>query len=725
LRVRRKEYGRQKEAADQAHKDWENLVGLSQEVSRLATRYRQVWSPPTNDDEGSDSTTAGKSATTTVDYEEIGPLALRREVVKLLGALHEVTLLHKDDDGNLVSVTEPAISLDEERQRLMASENIFRGLCRGIQDLGQAACKMYKHESIRHNVTLVDLAESALLTLAEIRTDRTLLFRQLEEASSDTTKVTAKDEADAPSPTTTPSSSSWLAPFAGLASFVSNSISKITNSTATTTSSKETILSTLAHEDPSLDPTLASFRMVVGSIALASMDPTAAKHLKEPEKRVVQLLQVLPDDVYPDSRTLLNILEILCHGGSLEAAQEGRRLFEEYSPTLSHVGFSLVLRGYLEAGRKETDSERQAVVVQEILDVFQSRWDGHSPPRHLAERIAQGSSVLHCLAVSGSCDDLQAKTSADIIVRRILGGEGFDELNQTIMTANSKVEGPNVPLVNFLSRFYATSSQAKFVNLAKDMFRCILPRENDASGQYIKYPNIETINTLLESMLRLHQEGTEEMDMEADLAFADDLLKFAMSRREAGIWANAETFDSLMSLYALLRPDDLGQRMEKLLSNYEARVYFSPQPEMKVPLTTYNRVIRALVLEAQHDEPRRASSRALAILEKLEVLSTPLLLSRKDVFLSNEISLYDFDLQPTKKTLDNVLNVCEKTASAEEFELAACVAHKVGRRMVQNSAKTNSPVGKVSWRKMRVCMKRLAPTSPNRDRLETLMEQKE
>jgi hypothetical protein len=721
-RVRNKGYARHKAAAAALLQDWENLLGVSQEVSRLARRYRQVCGSP---DDGV-AAEASSAHVTAVFWqpspEDLGLAALKTEVVKLSDALREVVLIHQDDGGHRISAATLGSSLpQEERQRLMASENLFRGLCRGIQDLAQASCKMYRHEAMRPTLPLVDLAELALLTLAEIRADRALLFQQLDESSSDS--VVAKDEADVPASPATPSSSSsssWLSSFSGLASYLSESISKITKSKTATASSKETMLTTLAHEDPSLDPSLASFRMVVGSIALASMDATTAKELEEPEKRVVQLLQVLPADVTPDSRSLLNVLEILCHAGSLEAARECRRLFEEYSyaPQVTDLGFSLVLRAYLEAGRNETDANRQALVVQEILGVFQERWDEHLPPRHRAERIAQGSSVLHCLAVSGSSDDVRAKDAAGLIVRRTLGSDAFNILHETITTAKGKVEGQTVHLVNFMARFYAKSSQAKNVNLAKDMVRCILPQENDASGQYIKYPNVETINTLLERILCLHQEGTEEMDGEADLAFSDELLKFAMSRREAGIWPNEETFRLLIVLYTWLRPRDVGKRMEKLLSNYEARVYFSPQSEMKVPRTAYNRALWALRVEAEEDEPRRASSRALAILDKLEMLSTPLLLSRKEALVSKDISLYDFDLLPNHEPFINVLNVCAFTGSSEEFELAASVAHEVGGRLLKNS---NNGLGKKTWEKLRVCMKRLAPDSPNRDRLKALL----
>lgn len=726
-RFRNKVYARHKAAAAALLQDWENLVGVSQEVSRLARRYRRVCGSADDDVAAEASSAHATAAFWQPPHEDLGLAALKTEVVKLSNALREVVLIHQDDGGHRISAaTLKGSSLpQEERQRLMASENLFRGLCRGIQDLAQAACKMYRHEAMRPNLPLVDLAELALLTLAEIRADRALLFQQLEEASSDT--VAAKDEADVPVSPATPSSSSsssssWLSSFSGLASYLSESISKITKPKTATASSKETMLKTLAHEDSSLDPTLASFRMVVGSIALALMDATTAKELEEPEKRVVQLLQVLPADVTPDSRTLLNVLEILCHAGSLEAARECRRLFEDYSyaPQVTDLGFSLVLRAYLEAGRNETDANRQALVVHEILGVFQERWDEHLPPRHRAERIAQGSSVLHCLAVSGNSDDVRVKDAAGLIVRRTLGSDAFNKLHQTVTTAKGTVEGQNVHLVNFLARFFATSSQAKNVNLAKNMVRCILPQENDASVQYIKYPNVETINTLLERIICLHQEGTEEMDGEADLAFSDELLKFAMSRREAGIWPNEETFRLLIVLYTRLRPRDVGKRMEKLLSNYEARVYFSPQSEMKVPRTAYNRALWALRVEAEFDEPRRASSRALAILDKLEMLSTPLLLSRKEALVSKDISLYDFDLHPNHEPFINVLNVCAFTASSEEFELAASVAHEVGGRLLKTS---NNGLGKKTWEKLRVCMERLAPDSPTRDRLKALLGQ--
>lgn len=106
---------------------------------------------------------------------------------------------------------------------------------------------------------------------------------------------------------------------------------------------------------------------------------------------------------------------------------------------------------------------------------------------------------------------------------------------------------------------------------------------------------------------------------------------------------------------------------------------------MKIPLATYNRVIWGIWEEAKAPQPRRSSQRALALLEKLEMLSTPLLLSRKEVLkMQNPRTweLYQFELKPSTKTYEMVLDVCADTAAPEEYEMAARVASTVGNRLL-------------------------------------------
>ena len=281
----------------------------------------------------------------------------------------------------------------------------------------------------------------------------------------------------------------------------------------------------------------------------------------------------------------------------------------------------------------------------------------------------------------------EIKMAADKIVRRVFGGESYAQFVKASTSISGKVEAPYVPIVNFRARIYATSGDPKNIRLAKSMINNILPHETDGASlqQYIQYPDVQTINTVLGGIVQMHQERRKGLDEADDLVFCESILDFCMSRRESGVWPNTATFELILNLYTTLKPANVGQRMEDLLSYYETRVYMSKRSLMKVPLATYNRVIWGIWEEAKAPQPRRASQRALALLDKLEMLSTPLLLSRKQVLKmqdSRTWELYQFELKPSTKTYEMVLNVCADTAAPEEYEMAARVASTLGNRLL-------------------------------------------
>ena len=598
-----------------------------------------------------------------------------------------------DKIGNLPQV---------QRELLAYSDDLFRSVCRQLQDTAVVACAVYRHNTQREAVAFVECAEACLRALKKLRAHRAVLFEQWQK----------EDETVGEDPVKKPA---WIAPFSGVAEFISKKIYKLAGA-----KDEETVVdkALLAHEDADLAPSQQSFLNLVEAFTSASV------LYPDYNEKMVGLIDLLPEESVPEWRTLLSIMEVLCHSGTLEAAQKCNRLFERYSPDVPHLPFNMVLRAYLEAGRKEKTRERKYEIVQDCLRVFEARWDVDQP-RHKDERVFQASIVLHCIAVSGICEDCEIVKVAESVVKRCLEDSVFAVLSSAPMTVGVSVDSqPFVPLVNFLARVYASSCNYELVSKAKLMIQNILP---GAQARYVRYPNVETINTILDGILGLYQETDDGMtlDPSADLEFIDSLLTYAMSRSESGAWnfntwTNEETFHHIMDLYTTLKPENVGERMEELVSHYETRAYFFKSSELSITLATYNQVLWALWEEAKVDQPRRASQRALSLLKKLQVISTPLLLTQKELATIPDYQLYHLELRPNIKTYELVLNVCADTAAPSEFEMAAEVAYDVMQQQLE------SPVimyKKTFMNKIKTCLDRLPAESKLRTQIEELLSQ--
>lgn len=212
----------------------------------------------------------------------------------------------------------------------------------------------------------------------------------------------------------------------------------------------------------------------------------------------------------------------------------------------------------------------------------------------------------------------------------------------------------------------------------------MLPKVGISRRQYLAYPNIDAINSVIDLMFFGRNEERNHKASDAFLAdvdFAMKLLDFSLSRREAAIWPGKRTFYFISKLLNVLNVDDVGSRFELLLSKAEMRQNFSSQSDFELPLIFYNRVLRGLWQEAKSGTPREASKRALRILNKLEVMSTPLLLSDDKLRGSSAVSdAYNLRLRPSEKTYEIVLMVCADTNPPSEHEMAAAIATDVYKR---------------------------------------------
>lgn len=336
--------------------------------------------------------------------------------------------------------------------------------------------------------------------------------------------------------------------------------------------------------------------------------------------------------------------------------------------------------------------------------------------RHGGRVLGQGVSIE--LVVLCRSKDEKIKKTADRVVIRVYGHRVYHTFVRKLATTlGEKVKAADVPMVNFWARVYATSGDLANVRMAKIMVTNIMPTNHEIDEEeekhraqnqsdYVKFPNVETVNTILDGILKLHQEQVHDLDVTDDLIFCDSLMEYSMSRREAGVWATSETFELMMNLCTTLKPSNIGQRMEELISKYETVAYLSKKSGMSISLATYNRVMWAIWEEAKAPQPRRTSQRALDLLNKLEMLSMPLLLTKRQVEMTRLIQLYEFDLRPNTITYDMVLSVCADTAAESEFVMAAQVALVVARRILDLGLVKSNTSGKIE-----ACMDRLSSDS--------------
>jgi hypothetical protein len=185
----------------------------------------------------------------------------------------------------------------------------------------------------------------------------------------------------------------------------------------------------------------------------------------------------------------------------------------------------------------------------------------------------------------------------------------------------------------------------------------------------------------------------------------------------------------MSALLTVLKPSNVGERLENLLDQMETRRYFSHRRLMPITisLTAYNRVLWGLWQEAllNKTEPRGTSQRALTLLERLEMRSTPLWMSddlvckmQYSIAPSSSNLLYDLGLTPTKRTYELVLNVCASTKAPSEFEKAALAAAEVVERMIQKDMTDGSSVVSST---LRTCGDRLPHDSNTRLYIESLL----
>jgi hypothetical protein len=627
-----------------------------------------------------------------------------------------------------------------EFSQIEQTEDVFRSLCRMLQDLIEAASYDFVQESSdnkfrRHDSDAVadekqtDLAELALRTLAKLTLDRTLLVE------STRNRQTYPQSAD--------SSSHWPSLWGIFGP------SKEDDFAAQQPAQQQTTI--LASDDPAIGVTHQQFAIVMQMIASTAATESNRHALETTARRMVDLLSVLPSSWQQGAETLKLVLQMLCRVGTLQSAQEALGTFQRHPSNPLRVRFSLVLQAYLEAVKHEPIDSNRILAVQEVVSKLNAYWNTNLP-RHRVERIVHASIVMHAMCVANRVIERDPEANFDqqfteanfdhnlvqqatLLVRRTLSSTDFERMIKDIhdLESSPKLDTQIAPLLNGLAQLYATSGDASKLRHAQAMLMYVIQSDDSVGAGRLmeQFPHVDSFNTILRVLVNTHKQKPDAATGAKDLNHSLQLLKAMLLKREQGYWPDDTSFALLFRLLLTVNPHDIGHVAEDLFSKMELRRSYisasspSSQDDVAAYLSSCHKVLRCW-LEAANTHGGGSSSenipqRALRLVETLEQQSTPWVMSDREVQVSKIPNLYDVAIRPTKQTYNRVLEICQATATTTKNDdsiTTANVAAKVYQRLLDKGWATESSRTKVA-----ACCARLPEDSEQRKTIQKMLQQ--
>jgi hypothetical protein len=571
-----------------------------------------------------------------------------------------------------------------EWSQIQETEDRFRGICRALQEtimLPSYLCRIPENSAVLSD--FVDVAELALRSLLSIRSERAILVESTRKWSSKTKPVSVP-------PLDQPPRSSF--PLKVWISTLFDSFPRTGSAVDKDQTSSVPVAGLLAHEDPSLGAPQNLFRAVMESIAFTVQDKKNRLAVGKAANRLVEIHDLMPSALWLHSPELAKlVLEMLWKAGTLESARTSRQIFQRPNKR-DELPVALVLHAYVEAAKYEEDSDVLETVALECLDVLERLWNDNAPPPS-DERILQGSLVLKCFSVAemGSISEMCER--ADVLVKRVLGRDSYDRLMKDIFSDEAtEVDSRALPLINYLVQLYASSGDVTREEQARKMLRYMVQGGQKDLGRSAGYPNVDACNLVLETIWNSYQGkgGIEESKGRQDLNYAYSLVKYMLRRGEKGCLPDDETFLITFRLLTKISPNDMGDRAEDLLSKMEVCRYFSRSTTVNITLSTYHRVLGCWLESAKSGTSKNACRRAMKLLEKLEIQSSPLLLSNRDMQITTVKNLYDSILQPSIRTYKLLLNIyCAEAEQSQDDNTDVLLA--VFKRMVERDLISDDP----------------------------------
>ena len=636
----------------------------------------------------------------------------------LLGTVDKKLLLSANNDIFEKQVTTVLQSIHESHSPVNPvsfhnSEPSFESLATVLQQMCSICCKVSSLGDTRRATKMYSgLAELILLQLLNLVSDRNTMRLSLKQILRSTNSENERGGV-----------SGWLKSFAG--SFLG------TNHHDETTERDKL--------DRNVEATQSLFRQVVLTIASTpkveddgtqvDMESTELnfdrrKEFESTAKHLLKLFGKVPEQWLQDDTSLvLPAVELLCRAGFLESARLCKQVYERY-PEGGSVRFEFVLKSYLEAAQKQNSVKRKREIVDEMLETLNTQWAAESSIDENA-RLREVPVALDCLSMAGMKADESYCVKAEDLARQSLGESGYEKLHLAVWSL--QVDPENfvlLPLLNSLAHVFAASLLPDRVTLAKRMLKYIMELNNHGAMR-CECPTIDAFDAVLSGIVK-QTEGQKEKDIdraegEANIDFAMEVLEHLQRRNGKKSFPTELTHMTLFRLLERVKPSNLAELGEQLLSRFESIQFLSKSSQSNsLTLSTYHRVMRywlTVVSNPGKDSAtsRVACERAFRILQYLELSSTPAVLSDRALVNLEYDGLYVLSLRPVEKTYMLVMDICVKTSRTSDFDKAASVALKVAQKMKKKKLKIDE---KEVTAKLQHCCSRLPDNSRTREAID-------
>lgn len=717
----------QERALTAKRKREEQLISLFQDLVRLSSQYRTQFQ---------------KGDISLLPYDSLRDLPLGKFLEKRIVAA-------------LKGIHEPDAPIDWKQ--IQKTEEDFRSLCRVLQYMCSISCSLTNVSQYGNNTDsrkYVDLAELLFLQLVQLAQGRSLLVESTRKWSNtlkaiqpaNTTYNGYGDKA------TQSAIGGWFSRFVGnFVPYIKITVPEEKPVTVSERDASTTVLdepfSIPNQEDSDLHSPKRLFRRVMSCIASTvrksavdelngetsegykaaketAKNPVEQQAYEATARRMLDLLDRMPSSWTPDTEAIRYIMEMLCRSGTLQSARMCHVVFQRHTCSQYRLQFSLVLEAYLEATMRETDKEKLAVLVEEVLNVLYMQWDA-SLPKHRLDRILQCSITLNCMSVAGVGVVPGMCERGGSMAKRALGRQVFSQLKEEMRAEKPRVDPQTLPVINYLAQLYASSGDDVQVGMAKQMLNYMTQHDSYGVGRFMVFPNVDTCNAVLLALIQRYEgKSVNEKDMKAaqvDFDFARGVLEYMYKRSEVECWPNSTTLALMFRFTDARNPADIGNIAEDLLSMIEARQFLSQSKDTaKITLSTYHRVLRYWMQAAKSPSFQSAENRDVAcerahyLLEKLEVQSMPIVLSDNFLRFTAVKNLYDINLRPMRNTYKMVLQICVDTSEPGDHEKAASIAFQVYLLMIKRGFATGMDTEKL----LLTCCNRLAPESTKRKEIE-------
>lgn len=606
---------------------------------------------------------------------------------------------------------------------LANSMGAYGSLCGTLQHLSSVGCSLSssfvtaydkkKHGNNSNNNLLLahrymDISETVLLELLRLSHDRMLLTETArqwkpQQAVEHRRRPSSPDDV-----------SSWLQKVVGKVFSPFSEQQKHSTIAAETTAPIDTTL--LQEKERKIDwSTQLIFRNVLSNIARLPELSTEQQGTST-SQRLLNLLDQIPTHWKVERKILAVMMGCLKDMGTRESARKCKILFERYGDPngdeeiSSH--FSRVLKAYLITIQKaEETPSSQLELMEEVIEALQNHWKAAPASEKFVDRVLHCSIVLDCMThlTWGDTPDLCSK--AESLVKNALGNQMYTDIQNQIDEDNPDLPSQALRLLNSLALVFAASGQPSRVYRSWKMLDAIM-KSSSSSGLTV-YPKSDTADRILLALAKHYgttisqpssnldtqstpNSATDDLDGSEHKNMGSEVIEFSLrlakyihqqQQHDKSAGPSYATYEAMLSLIDAVNPPDAAEKMQYVLSLLECHRAANKELRENHP----SRPLHHHALRKWHAAAAISPSSTIACVraarwvEKMEVMSTPILFPDHMLKKTGASYLYDTELRPSFDTYRIVLEACRDTADPKHLDAAADVALKIATKVLQQT----------------------------------------